>query len=74
MGDWLCEINAVTLVTTDMARSWRFYGDLGFSVHYGGARRGVLEPVCRVELLEPPAGRRLEAAFSGVGQGDPLGS
>ncbi|MEI2698701.1 MAG: VOC family protein [Microthrixaceae bacterium] len=36
MGDWLCEINAVTLVTTDMARSWRFYGDLGFSVHYGG--------------------------------------
>jgi len=36
VGDWLREINAVTLVTTDMARSWRFYGDLGFSVHYGG--------------------------------------
>lgn len=30
------EINAITLVITDMARSVRFYGDLGFETVYGG--------------------------------------
>ncbi len=30
------EINAITLVTSDMARSCRFYDDLGFSMRYGG--------------------------------------
>lgn len=33
---WVREINAVTLVTTDMARSCEFYSDLGFAVNYGG--------------------------------------
>jgi len=31
------EINAITLVVTDMARSVQFYTDLGFSIVYGGA-------------------------------------
>jgi catechol 2,3-dioxygenase-like lactoylglutathione lyase family enzyme len=30
------EINAITLVVTDMARSVRFYVDLGFRLVYGG--------------------------------------
>jgi len=30
------EINAITLVVTDMAQSVRFYTDLGFTVAYGG--------------------------------------
>ncbi len=30
------EINAVTLVTTDMSRSFGFYSDLGFELNYGG--------------------------------------
>lgn len=30
------EINAITLVVTDMARSVRFYTDLGFALAYGG--------------------------------------
>jgi catechol 2,3-dioxygenase-like lactoylglutathione lyase family enzyme len=33
---WLREINAVTLVTSDMARSCRFYDDLGFALEHGG--------------------------------------
>ncbi len=35
-GSWVRQINAVTLVSTDMARSCAFYGDLGFETHYGG--------------------------------------
>lgn len=31
------EINAITLVVTDMAASVRFYTDLGFDLVYGGA-------------------------------------
>ena len=31
------EINAITLVVTDMAASVRFYTDLGMTVVYGGA-------------------------------------
>ena len=31
------EINAITLVVTDMAASVRFYTDLGFMMAYGGA-------------------------------------
>ncbi len=30
------EVNAVTLVVTDMAASFRFYSDLGFAMAYGG--------------------------------------
>jgi catechol 2,3-dioxygenase-like lactoylglutathione lyase family enzyme len=30
------EINAVTLVTTDMAGAVAFYADLGFALNYGG--------------------------------------
>lgn len=30
------EINAITLVVTDMAESVRFYADLGFDTAYGG--------------------------------------
>lgn len=33
---WVREINAVTLVVTDMARSWDFYASLGFGASYGG--------------------------------------
>lgn len=33
---WVSSINAVTLVTTDMARSCAFYADLGFEPNYGG--------------------------------------
>jgi catechol 2,3-dioxygenase-like lactoylglutathione lyase family enzyme len=36
MVDRITEINAVTLVVTDMARALRFYHDLGFAVAYGG--------------------------------------
>lgn len=35
-GGGVREINAVTLVTGDMASSVAFYADLGFPVHYGG--------------------------------------
>ena len=35
-GAWVEKIDAVTLVTSDMARSMRFYSDLGFEVNYGG--------------------------------------
>lgn len=35
-GGWVESISAVTLVTTDMARSTGFYDDLGFEVRYGG--------------------------------------
>jgi catechol 2,3-dioxygenase-like lactoylglutathione lyase family enzyme len=35
-GAGVREINAVTLVTTDMSRSFGFYSDLGFEVNYGG--------------------------------------
>jgi catechol 2,3-dioxygenase-like lactoylglutathione lyase family enzyme len=35
-GDGVREINAVTLVTTDMAGSVAFYADLGFTLSYGG--------------------------------------
>lgn len=35
-SSWVREINAVTLVTSDMARSCRFYDDLGFTVEHGG--------------------------------------
>ncbi len=35
-GGWVREINAVTLVVTDMARSWDFYAALGFEASYGG--------------------------------------
>lgn len=31
------EINAITLVVTEMARSVRFYTDLGFTLAYGGS-------------------------------------
>lgn len=31
------EINAITLMITDMATSVRFYTDLGFEIAYGGA-------------------------------------
>ena len=31
------EINAITLIVSDMAASVRFYTDLGFAVVYGGA-------------------------------------
>lgn len=33
---WVQEINAVTLVVRDMARSWDFYVSLGFEANYGG--------------------------------------
>lgn len=33
---WVREINAVTLVVRDMARSWAFYDSLGFEANYGG--------------------------------------
>lgn len=33
---WVEQINAVTLVCTDMARSCAFYSDLGFDLHHGG--------------------------------------
>ncbi len=33
-------LSAVTLVTTDMARSVAFYSDLGFEFRYGGADAG----------------------------------
>ena len=32
------EINAITFIVTDMARSVGFYTDLGFEIVYGGAR------------------------------------
>jgi catechol 2,3-dioxygenase-like lactoylglutathione lyase family enzyme len=35
-ASWVREINAVTLVTADMARSCRFYDDLGFALERGG--------------------------------------
>ncbi len=51
------EINAITLVVTDMARSLRFYTDLGFTLAYGGPENafttlswGVDEPVNFVNL------------------------
>ena len=33
---WVRQINAVTLVVHDMARSWEFYCSLGFEPNYGG--------------------------------------
>ena len=33
---WISTIDAVTLVTSDMARSCSFYEDLGFELNYGG--------------------------------------
>ncbi len=36
-SSWLQNINAVTLVTSDMARSVEFYSDLGFELNYGGS-------------------------------------
>ncbi|MDH4278796.1 MAG: VOC family protein [Acidimicrobiia bacterium] len=51
------EINAITLVVTDMARSVRFYTDLGFTLAYGGSEApfttfswGVDEPLNFVNL------------------------
>ena len=51
------EINAITLVVTDMARSVRFYTDLGFTLAYGGSDApfttfswGVDEPLNFVNL------------------------
>ncbi len=35
-GSSVRQINAVTLVTTDMARSVAFYVDLGFELNHGG--------------------------------------
>jgi len=35
-GTWVEKINAVTLVTSNMARSVAFYSDLGFELNYGG--------------------------------------
>jgi len=37
LGTWVEQINAVTLVTSDMARSVAFYSDLGFELNYGGS-------------------------------------
>ncbi len=51
------EINAITLVVTDMARSVRFYTDLGFTLAFGGSAApfttfswGVDEPLNFVNL------------------------
>ena len=51
------EINAITLVVTDMARSVGFYTDLGFTLAYGGSDApfttlawGVDEPLNFVNL------------------------
>ena len=60
---WVRAINAVTLVTSDMARSCSFYADLGFAVNYGGPLDGFTS-LCAgpgflnlqlVEGWEPPA-------------------
>ena len=37
LGAWVEKINALTLVTSDMARSVAFYSDLGFELNYGGS-------------------------------------
>jgi catechol 2,3-dioxygenase-like lactoylglutathione lyase family enzyme len=36
VGDWVDQINAVTLVCADMGRSCAFYTSIGFSVLHGG--------------------------------------